>query len=197
MICHVDQRTSRTFGRVIGDVKGMLIVQLNEFGLWVGTAILVLILCLPVGAPVRAQEGAETGHEAGAPDAYHARFAVAAFVGATRVHGSNESTLGFEGGFNISDSWSVGGVVERADRERSSTLLLVGLGWHPLGPAWRFQIGLGRKDPAGEYETVVRAGVAYEKELHNRWFLKPYFAVDFIQHEDEEQVVGVYFGRGF
>jgi hypothetical protein len=155
-----------------------------------------LALCLTAGPP-RAQEDAQTGHEADAPEAHEARFAVAAFVGATRAHGGNETTLGLEGGLRINDTWSVGAVVERADRERNSTLVLVGLGWHPLGPAWRFQVGVGRKDPQGERENVFRTGVAYEKELHRGWFVKPYLAKDFIRHEDDEEVFGAYIGTKF
>jgi hypothetical protein len=178
----------------------MPIVRRNERSHWKSSAALSLTLCLTVGSVLQAQESADMGHAAGvqgAHEAHEARFAVAAFVGATRAHGSNESTLGLEGGYRISATWSVGGVVERADRERDSTLVLIGVGWHPLGSAWRFQVGLGRKDPAGEQEAVFRTGIAYEKELHQGWFVKPYLAKDFIQHADDEEVFGAYFGRSF
>ncbi len=127
----------------------------------------------------------------------HKKYAIAAFLGGTRVDSSNEFTVGVEAGYNINSTWSIGAVVERADREQHSTLFLLGLGWHPIGPALRLQLGAGRKDPSGHTETVVRTGVAYEFEMEHDWFIKPYIALDFISHEDNEQVFGIYIGKGF
>jgi len=138
----------------------------------------------------------ETGHVTGAEHEHH-RYAVAGFIGGTRVDSDNELTLGIEGGLHLNSKWSIGAVLERADRERDSTLVLLGVGWHPIGPALRLQLGLGRKDPRGTTETVLRTGVAYEMEIENGWFVKPYLAIDFIHNEDNEGVFGLYIGRGF
>ena len=138
----------------------------------------------------------ESEHEPGS-GIEHARYAIAGFIGGTHVNGDNELTIGVEGGYHINNRWSLGAVLERADRERHSTLVLVGLGWHPVGRAFRLQLGLGRKDPSGETETVVRAGLAYEKEIDSGWFVKPYLAVDFIDGEENEGVFGLYIGRAF
>lgn len=138
--------------------------------------------------PGNAQEEEEHGHP---------KYAIAAFVGGTHVGGTNEFTLGIEGGYTINSTWSIGGVLERSDRERSSTLYLVGVGWHPIGRAFRLQLGVGRKDPSGHTENVVRTGVAYELELEHNWFIKPYLAIDFISHEENEEVFGIYIGKGF
>ncbi len=127
----------------------------------------------------------------------HTKYAIAAFVGGTHVSGSNEFTLGIEGGYAINSTWSIGAVLERSERRKSSTLFLLGVGWHPLGPAFRLQLGLGRKDPSGHTENVVRTGVAYELELEHNWFIKPYLAIDFISHEENEEVFGIYVGKGF
>ena len=144
-------------------------------------------------AAVHGQEHEEShGSHAG-----HSKYAIAGFIGSTHVHGEDEFTLGIEGGMNLNETWSIGAVVERAERERDSTLVLVGVGWHPIGPEFRIQLGVGRKDPAGKEENVFRAGLAYEVELRNRWFVKPYLASDFIDNEDTEIVYGFYFGRGF
>jgi hypothetical protein len=43
----------------------------------------------------------------------------------------------------------------------------------------------------------VRTAIAYEIELRERWFLKPYFALDFIENEEDEEVFGLYIGKGF
>jgi hypothetical protein len=133
----------------------------------------------------------------GAEEQHHNKYAVAGFIGATRANGSNELTLGVEGGYNFSEKWSIGAVIERAEREQHSTLFLIGVGWHPLGPELRLQLALGRKDPSGHTETVIRTGIGYELELENSWFIKPYAAVDFISNEDHEPVFGLYVGRGF
>ena len=152
--------------------------------------------CLFLALLLRSGPGlAQEAHEAHEEKAH--RYAVAGFIGSTHVGGENEVTLGIEAGLNLNSRWSLGAVFERAERERHSTLYLVGLGWHPLGPALRFQLGLGRKDPRGNEETVVRTGVAYEMELADSWFLKPYLALDFIDNEENEEVFGLYVGRSF
>jgi len=149
---------------------------------------------LSVGAPPsRAQEG--MGEEDG--DYAHYRYAIAGFLGATRVDGENESTLGIEAGVAVNSQWSIGAVIERADRQRDSTLAIVGVGYHPFGPGIRAQFGVGAKDPSGETEFVFRAGLGWEHELHEGWFVKPYVAYDVINNEDNESVLGVYIGRLF
>lgn len=151
------------------------------------TFSIILLVAMPAG-PARSQESGTEHHRA---------FALAGFVGGTHASSGNAFTLGFEAGMHLSETWSVGAVVERAERERDTTLLLLGVGWHPLGPELRFQAGIGRKDPAGREENVLRLGVGYELALGNRWFIKPYLAADFIEDAGNEEVFGVYVGRGF
>ena len=153
--------------------------------------VLLMTACglASVAQSVSAQEHAEA-------ESAH-RWAIAGFVGATRVHGENESTLGLEGGYSVSPEWSIGAVVERSNRRRDTTLVLAGIGWHPFGPGLRLQLGVGTKDPSGTRELVYRLGFGYEFELENSWLLKPYIAVDFIENEENEQVFGLYIGRGF
>jgi hypothetical protein len=159
------------------------------------------IACLSLAGLLMSSQGlAQESHDEANQEAHeetHHRYAVAGFVGSTRVGSDNEFTLGVEAGMHLNSKWSIGAVIERAERERHSTLVMVGVGWHPIGAALRFQLGLGRKDPSGKEETVVRTAVAYEIELRDRWFLKPYLAVDFIEDEENEEVFGVYIGRGF
>lgn len=124
------------------------------------------------------------------------RWGVGLFLGATHVKGHNESTLGLELGYVINKDWSVGVVAERSERERDTTLLLAGVGWHPWH-GLRFQLGAGRKDPAGKQENVIRTAVTYDWEFAPTWVLKPYFAFDFIENEETEEVFGFYFGKLF
>lgn len=164
---------------------------------FVGRQLAAALLMFGAVVAASAQEsdhGQRSGHEAVTG---HHQYAIAGFVGSTRVHGENEFTLGIEGGYHLNGRWSVGAVFERAERDRHSSLLLAGVGWHPFGPELRFQLAAGIKDPSGSTEPVVRTGVGYEVEIDRGWFLKPYLAVDFIRDEDEEGVFGVYIGRGF
>jgi hypothetical protein len=131
------------------------------------------------------------------PEEQEHRYGVAAFLGGTRAEHGTEFTFGLEAGYVLNRSWSVGAVIERAERERHSTLFLVGVGWHPFGPGFRLQLGVGRKDPAGESQNVWRTALAYEFEVAHDWAVKPYLALDFIENEEDEEVFGVYIGRGF
>jgi hypothetical protein len=151
-------------------------------------AAAALVLFLPVACAF-AQEHSGEGH--------HPRRAVAAFVGSTRAEGNSEPTVGIEAGYQINSEWSVGAVLERADRNRDSTMVLAGVGWHPGGSPFRLQLGIGRKDPAGDYETVYRIGAAYEWLFPENWLIKPYLAVDMIEQHDNETVLGIYFGKMF
>ena len=153
------------------------------------SALLAIICALLLVSTATSAEESETGH--------HSKYAIAGFVGATNEHGENEFTLGIEGSMMLSEHWSVGLLLERAERERHSSLWLVGLGWRPLGREFLLQVGVGRKDPAGKHENVLRTGIGYEVELEGGWFLSPYVAADFIENEDNETVFGLYVGRGF
>ena len=155
--------------------------------------ILVILWLLGLSTVTHAQDHNEGDNT----HASHGNFALAGFIGSTRAHGHDEFTLAIEGGMHLNEKWSVGAVLERANREKDSTLALVGVGWHPVGPELRIQFGVGRKDPAGKEENVFRTGLGYEIELTNGWFVKPYLAVDFIENEDNERVYGFYIGRTF
>ena len=54
----------------------------------------------------------------------HAKHSLAAFLGVTRENGENRETLGIEYSYRINTSWSVGGVIERAERDGDSTLAI-------------------------------------------------------------------------
>ncbi len=126
----------------------------------------------------------------------HPQNAMALFLGATHAHGENEPTIGLELGRNLNDTWSVGGVIEQTDRGKETTLMLIGVGWHPH-QRMRLQLAVGRKDPSGSHENVMRTAITYEHELGHHWFVKPYLAYDFIEHEEDEPVFGLYIGRLF
>jgi hypothetical protein len=148
------------------------------------------VLAAPIG--FAEEEGHSDGHGEG-----HGKYALAGFVGGTHGHGSTEFTYGIEAGMNLSDYWSIGAVLEQAERDRRSRLLLLGIGWHPSGGDWRIQLGLGRKNPVDDYENVLRLGLGYEFVLENHWFVKPYLALDFVEHDGREEIFGLYFGRSF
>ena len=124
------------------------------------------------------------------------KWGVGLFLGATHAQGENEPTVGAELGFVINRDWSIGAVVEQTDRGQETTLVLVGLGWHPWN-GLRLQLGAGRKDPSGKQENVVRTGITYDWEFAPSWELKPYFALDFVGNEETEEVFGFYIGKLF
>jgi len=156
-------------------------------------AIRKAIVCIPLLLGLSSFNVSASEAEGEKP---HHRWGVGVFLGATHAHGKNESTVGFELGHVINKNWSIGAVVERAEREEHSTLLLVGLGWHPW-EGLRLQLGAGRKDPSGTQENVLRTGITYDWEFAPTWVLKPYFALDFIENEETEEVFGFYFGKLF
>ncbi len=58
----------------------------------------------------------------------HHKFVAGLFLGATHAHGKNEATLALEAGYNFHPQWTVGGIVERAEREVDTTLFLAAVG---------------------------------------------------------------------
>ena len=147
---------------------------------------IALLLAFSSGAVASGSESEDLDH----------RWGIGVFLGAPHVHGHNESTLGFEVGYVLNKDWSVGVVAERSEREQDTTLLLAGVGWHPWH-GLRLQLGVGRKDPADKQENVIRTGITYDWEFVPSWVLKPYFALDFIENEETEEVFGFYFGKLF
>lgn len=126
----------------------------------------------------------------------HPKNAIGLFLGATHAHGENEPTAGLEIGRNLNEDWSAGLMFEQTDRGKETSLILAGVGWHPS--KWvRMQLAVGRKNPSGKHENVLRTALAYEYEIGHNWFIKPYLAYDFIEHEEDEPVFGFYIVRMF
>ena len=138
-------------------------------------------------------EHSEEHHEGG-----HHKYFGSVFLGATKVHDEHESTLGIEFGINLNRYWSTAFLIERSDREKDTTLWLAQLELHPTAnQRLRFVAGVGRKDPSGEEENVGRLGIGYEIPFSGSSFVKPFIARDFIENHDDEDVYGLYVGRGF
>ena len=55
----------------------------------------------------------------------HGKHVLALFVGVTREHNKDLATLGIEYSYRFHENWAVGGVIERADREKDSTLAII------------------------------------------------------------------------
>jgi len=126
----------------------------------------------------------------------HAKHALAAFLGVTVESGESHETLGIEYSYRINRSWSVGGVIERADRERDSTLAIVFGHWWPYKGLF-LGAGVGRKDPHDAEENTIRATIAYEFELGRCWLIAPQANLDLIENEENEEVYGVAIGKQF
>ena len=136
------------------------------------------------------REGTHGGEEE------HTKHALAAFLGVTREHGENLETLGIEYSYRINKSWSLGGVIERAERDKDSTLAIL------FAHLWPYKglflgAGVGRKDPVDERENVLRGTIGYEFELGGGWSIAPQANLDVIENEENEEVYGIAFGKRF
>ena len=156
---------------------------------------IVAALCLSfASAGAIADETQSQGkHE---EEADHGKHVLAAFLGVTHEHGENLETLGIEYSYRISKSWSIGGVIERAEREKDSTLALL------FAHLWPYKglflgAGVGRKDPGDERENVLRGTIGYEFELGKGWSFAPQANLDFIENEENEEVYGIALGKRF
>ncbi|UCD68012.1 MAG: hypothetical protein JSW48_14665 [Betaproteobacteria bacterium] len=150
-----------------------------------------LLLLVPALAAAEESEGGEIhGHEE------HGKHALALFVGVTREHGHDLATLGIEYSYRIHRLWSMGAVIERADRSRDSTLAIV------FAHLWPYKglflgAGIGRKDPGDERENTVRATIGYEIEIAGGWSIAPSANLDMIDNAEDEEVYGLSIGRRF
>jgi len=145
-----------------------------------------------IGAIADESESKET-HES---EEEHAKHALAVFLGVTHEHGENRETLGIEYSYRINRPWSVGGVIERAERDKDSVLIIAFAHWWPYRGLF-LGGGIGRKDPGNERENTLRATIGYEFELGRGWSIAPQANLDFIENEENEEVYGVAIGKRF
>jgi len=145
-----------------------------------------------VGAIASETEGDET--HVGEEDIR--KHSLAVFAGITREESENHGTLGIEYSYRINESWSVGGLVERAERKKDSTLVMAFAHFWPYKGLY-LGAGVGRKDPGDSRENTLRATIGYEFELSGGWALSPQANLDIIEHEDSEVVFGIAVGKRF
>ena len=134
-------------------------------------------------------------NEPHAEDAHH-KHALGLFVGITQEHGESLETYGIEYAYRINRHWSAGGVIERADREKDSTLAIAFVHFWP----WKGLFmggGFGRKDPVDEHENTARATLGYEWEFGKGWMVNAQANLDYIENHDREEVYGIVIGRLF
>ena len=134
--------------------------------------------------------------QAQAEEEGHAKHTLAVFAGVTREHDENLETLGIEYSYRISRSWSAGGVIERAERDKDSTLAIVFAHFWPYKGLF-LGAGVGRKDPADERENTYRATIGYEFELGGGWVIAPQANLDVVEGHENEEVYGIAFGKQF
>ena len=171
------------------DVKIESIRSRQLVTIW-GLAI-ILSMAWPLGLMANENEHEEIHTE----EAHH-KHALGLFVGITQEHGESLETFGIEYAYRINRLWSVGGVIERADREKDSTLGIAFVHFWP----WKGLFlggGVGRKDPADERENTIRATVGYEWEFGKGWLINAQANLDFIKDHDREEVYGIVFGKQF
>ena len=163
-------------------------------------AISAVVACFVIGSlTARASEsepGEGHGEEAQHEEEHHKKHALSVFVGATHEHGEYHPTVGIEYGYHFSHLWSFGVVIERADREKSSTLGIVFVQLHPFKGLF-LTAGAGRKDPDEKRQVTYRLGIGWEFELKGDWIIAPQLNFDFVDDEENEEVAGISFGRRF
>jgi hypothetical protein len=155
---------------------------------------LIIALCVLFSSGVTASE-AETGKKHGGEEG-HPKHTLALFAGVTVEEHEDLGTLGIEYAYRIHKNWSVGGVIERADREKDSTLVIAFVHLWPVKGLF-LGIGAGRKDPGDERETTYRYTIGYEFELGNGWVLAPQANLDVIENHENEEVYGIAIGKMF
>ena len=143
-----------------------------------------------------AAEPAHTTHpESGPP---HPNV-VELFLGNTYERADDESANGLSVGLTyerrLSDLLGVGAFYEYAAGDFDKSSIGVPLFVHPYG-GWRLALAPGLEHREGEDAFLLRAGVAYEFELFERWVVMPEFNVDLVDGE-EAFVFGLSFGFGF
>lgn len=159
----------------------------------VKTLASILLLSIVSSTLFAAEEEHAGGgsHEEG-----HAKNHLGIFLGSTKEEGHFRDTYGFEYSRRINDLWSIGGVIERADRDEDSTLAII-VAHYRLTEALHLGLGFGRKDPSDERRAVGRLSIGYDIELGGGWSISPEIAMDFIKSEEDEQVFGLIVSKSF
>jgi hypothetical protein len=155
--------------------------------------IVFLLLSLGSSGAIAGKSDSEDTH---ANEEAHGKHTLAVFVGITQEHSENRDTLGIEYAYRINNYWSVGGLIERAEKDKESTLALLFVHFWPYKGLF-FGLGAGRKDPGHERENTFRGTIGYEFELGNGWAIAPQFNLDSIENHENEEVYGIAFGKHF
>ena len=156
------------------------------------TAIFTFWALFSIGA-IASEAGGDETH---VDEEGHYKHSLAIFAGITREDSENHGTLGIEYSYRINESWSVGGLVERAERKKDTTLVMAFAHFWPYKGLY-LGAGVGRKDPGNSRENTLRATIGYEFELSGGWALSPQANLDIIENEDSEVVFGIALGKRF
>jgi len=142
---------------------------------------------------------AEPTHATNPETGQHHLNMVELFLGNTYERADDESANGISVGFTyerrLSGLLGVGAFYEYAAGDFDKWSIGVPLFVHPYG-GWRLALAPGLEHREGEDAFLLRAGVAYEFELSERWVVMPEFNVDLVDGE-EAFVFGLSFGFGF
>lgn len=154
---------------------------------------LIVVICLLLSSTAIADEleQSET-HKGGG----HHKHTLGLFAGVTVEGHDDLTTLGIEYSYRFHENWTVGGVAERAEREKDSTLLIAFIHFWPY-KGWVMGVGAGTKDPKGKTEAVYRATIGYEFEIGNGWVIMPQANLDVIENHEDEEVYGIAVGKTF
>ena len=155
------------------------------------TIAFIFCIILSSAAVASGSEGKEKHEGEG-----HHKHVLALFAGVTVEEHEDLATLGIEYSYRFHKNWSVGGVIERAEREKDSTLAIAFIHLWPVKGLF-LGVGAGRKDPGDERETTYRYTIGYEFELGNGWGIAPQANLDVIENHEDEKVLGIAVGKRF
>lgn len=167
---------------------------MNEYRLCCRIQRICVALCLSWITATGSAGATEV--EASHEEEGHRRNALGVFLGATHEEGENRATWGIEYTYRFHPRWSVGGVIERAERDERSTLAVAFVHFFVTEGLF-LGSGIGRKDPGEERENTLRLTIGYEFELGGGWSLAPDVTLDVIEGDENEEVVGLTIGRRF
>ena len=167
-------------------------MKMTKLTRWQASLAAVALL-LAIRAPVHASENESHGG--------HSHIGIFAGVGEEQAKGHSHSAKGFGlvYEYKFPTHMDIGIVVERLEVDgHANTLAVIPFGYTFdsgfrlfAGPGYEFK-GNPTKD-----KWLLRAGVAYEFELSERWTLSPEVFVDALENGTKVYVGGVVLGYGF
>ena len=155
--------------------------------------LLVAAFLVAIPVTIRAEEVEQTLHQ----EAPEHRHGLELFLGNSHLGGEDGFSVGLTYEYRLSDMFGIGGFAEYAGADFREWVFGLPLFLHPY-KGLRFLVapGIDVETEEGDSEFLLRLGVAYEFEIHEKWSITPEFNVDFVDG-DQVLVYGLSYGYAF